>query len=115
MVLEMEDRWPYSSCFARCFFQDLFNRARSILVQFPSRFLSQRTCETIQIRRTRHAGNNRRSKDELISDVLLSVPSHRRVKLDDQLELIYNSSALIHDVVLKTSLKQWRIETNGER
>ena len=32
--------------------------------------------KTIQIRRTRHVGNYRRSKDGLISDVLLLTPSH---------------------------------------
>ena len=34
--------------------------------------------KTIQIRRTRHAGWNWRSTDELISDVLQWTPSHRR-------------------------------------
>ena len=32
--------------------------------------------KTIQIRRTRHVGHCRRSKDELISDILLWIPSH---------------------------------------
>ena len=32
--------------------------------------------KTIQIRQTRHAGHCWRSKDELISDVLLWIPSH---------------------------------------
>ena len=35
---------------------------------------------TIQVRRTRHAGPCWRSKDELISDVLLWTPSHGRAK-----------------------------------
>ena len=35
---------------------------------------------TIKIRRTRHVGLCRRNKDELISDVLLWTPSHRRAK-----------------------------------
>ena len=35
---------------------------------------------TIQIRRTRYAGHCRRSKDELISDVLSWTPSHGRAK-----------------------------------
>ena len=34
--------------------------------------------KTIQVRRTRHAGHCWRSRDELISDVLLLTPSHRR-------------------------------------
>ena len=40
MVLEMGSRWPYSWCFVVCCFQDLFNIAHSILVQFPSSFFS---------------------------------------------------------------------------
>ena len=35
--------------------------------------------------------------------------------LDDQLELVYNSSVWTQDVVLKTYPRQWIIETNGER
>ena len=35
----------------------------------------------IQIRRTGHAGHCWRSKDELISNVLLRTPSHERVKI----------------------------------
>ena len=36
--------------------------------------------KTIQVRRTRHAGHCRRSKDELISDVLLWTPTYGRAK-----------------------------------
>ena len=36
--------------------------------------------ETIKVRRTRHAGHCWRSRDELISDVLLWTPSHGRAK-----------------------------------
>ena len=36
--------------------------------------------KTIQVRRTRHAGHCWKSKDELISDVLLWIPSHGRAK-----------------------------------
>ena len=36
--------------------------------------------KTIQVRRTRHAGHSWRSRDELISDVLLWTPSHGRAK-----------------------------------
>ena len=36
--------------------------------------------KTIQVRRTRHAGHCLRSKDELISDILLWSPSHGRAK-----------------------------------
>ena len=36
--------------------------------------------KTIQVRRTRHAGHCLRSRDELISDVLLLTPTHGRAK-----------------------------------
>ena len=36
--------------------------------------------KTIQVRRTRHAGHSGRSKDELISYVLLWTPTYGRVK-----------------------------------
>ena len=36
--------------------------------------------KTIQVRRTRHAGHCWRSRDELISDVLLWTPTHGRAK-----------------------------------
>ena len=36
--------------------------------------------KTIQVRRSRHAGHCQRNRDELISDVLLWTPSHRRAK-----------------------------------
>ena len=35
--------------------------------------------------------------------------------LDDQQELIFNSSVYIQDVVSNTSQKRWVIETNGKR
>ena len=38
--------------------------------------------KTVKIRRTRHAGHCWRSKDELISDVLLWAPSHGRAKAE---------------------------------
>ena len=34
--------WPYSFCFVRCCFQELFNIVGSILVQLPSSFFSIR-------------------------------------------------------------------------
>ena len=36
--------------------------------------------KTIKVRRTRHAGHSWRSKDELISDVLLWIPTYGRAK-----------------------------------
>ena len=38
IVFEMGGWWPYSFSFVGCCFQDLFNIARSILVQLPSTF-----------------------------------------------------------------------------
>ena len=40
--LDIGDRWPYNCCFMRCCFQDLFNIAHGILVQFLSSFFSIR-------------------------------------------------------------------------
>ena len=54
----------------------------------------------IQVRRTRHAGHCWRSKDELISDVLLL--SMAKQKQDNQLEHTYSSYMRIRDVALKT-------------
>ena len=45
-----------------------------------------RITKTIQVRRTRYAGHCWRSRDELISDVLLWTPTYGRAKWDDQLE-----------------------------
>ena len=42
MAFEMDDMWPYSCCFVGCCFQDLFNIARSIIVQLPSSFFYMR-------------------------------------------------------------------------
>ena len=73
--------------------------------------------KTITIRRTRHAGHCWRSKDEIISDVLLGCgPLHMdEQRLDEQIELICSSSLPIQEVALKSSWEQWTIETWGER
>ena len=60
--------------------------------------------KTIQVRRTRHAGHCWRSRDELIRDVLLWIPTHGRAKQDDQHERTFSSYVRIRDVVLKTYL-----------
>ena len=65
--------------------------------------------KTIKIRQTRHARHNWRSRDELVSDVLLWTPSHGRAKAT------YSSSVLILDVALRTGQKQWTIGRGGER
>ena len=38
MVLELEGKWPYNCYFVRCCFQDLFNIAHDIAIQFLSSF-----------------------------------------------------------------------------
>ena len=69
--------------------------------------------KTIKVRRTRHAGNCWRSRDEIT--VMYSCgPLHMDgQKQSDQLEPTYNSSLSIQDVALKTCRKQWTIEKGG--
>ena len=64
------------------------------------------TTKTIQVRRTRHAEHCWRSKDELISDVLLWTPHMAKQKQDVQHEHTYSSYVRIRDVALKTCQKQ---------
>ena len=71
--------------------------------------------KTIQVGRTRHAGHCRRSRNELISDVLLSTPTYDRAKQDDQLEHTFSSYVRIRDVALKTYRRRWTIGRDGER
>ena len=72
--------------------------------------------KTIQVRRSRHAGHCWRSKDKLISDVLLWIPAYGLAKQDDQLEHTYSSYVRIQDVALKTCLRRWTIgRSGGER
>ena len=66
--------------------------------------------KTIKIRRTKLCW---RSRDELISDVLLWIPSHGRAKAERSART--DSSVLIRDVALMTSRKQWTIGRSGER
>ena len=42
IVFMMGGRWPYNWCLVGCCRQDLFNIARSILMQLPSSFFSSR-------------------------------------------------------------------------
>ena len=50
--------------------------------------------KTIQVRRTRHAGHYWRSRDELISDVLLWTPWYGRAKAGHQLEHTFSSCVI---------------------
>ena len=72
--------------------------------------------KSIQVRRTRHAGHCWRSRDELIRDVLLWIPTHTAAqKQDDQHERTFSSYVRIQVVVLKTYLGRWTIGRSGER
>ena len=71
--------------------------------------------KTIQVGRTKHAGNCWRSRDQLISDVLLWTPHMAGQKQDDQLEHTPSSYVRILDVALKTCQRRWTIGRSGER
>ena len=71
--------------------------------------------KTIQVRRTRHAGHCWRSRDELIRDVLLWIPTHGRAKAGRPARSTFSSYARIQVVVLKTYLGRWTIGRSGER
>ena len=71
--------------------------------------------KTIKVRRTRHVGHCYRSRDELISDVLLWTSTHGQAKAGWQLEPTYSSSVRIWDVTLGTCQKWWTIGRSGER
>ena len=68
--------------------------------------------KTIQVRRTRHAGEAR-----TISSVMYSYgpPHMAKQKQDDQLEHTYSSYVRIRDVALKTCQKRWMIGRSSER
>ena len=68
----------------------------------------------IQVRRTRHAGHCWRSKDELISDVLLWTPTYDRAKAGWPART-YSSFMRIQDVALKTCQRRWTIGKSVER
>ena len=67
-----------------------------------------------EIIRAKHAIHSWRSRDKLISDVLLwtTVDVQRQ---DDQLEPTYSSCVPIRDVALKICLEQWTIGRGGKR
>ena len=72
--------------------------------------------KTIQVRQTRHAGHCWRSRDELISDVLLWTPTYGWAKKqDDQHEHTSSSYVRIQSVALKTCRRRWTIGRSGER
>ena len=68
--------------------------------------------KVIRVRQTRHAGHCWRSKDEIVSDVLLWNPKQKQ---NDQLEHTYSSYVKTQDVNLKTCQRRWMIGRSGER
>ena len=66
----------------------------------------------IKVRWTRHAGHCWKSKNELISNILLWTPSHGQPKAGQPAR---TGSVPIQDIALKTSWEWWMIETSGER
>ena len=70
------------------------------------------TIYTIRVRWTRHARHCWRSRDELISDVLLWTPGQKQ---DDQLEHTHSSYMRIQVVALRTCQRRWTIRRSGER
>ena len=74
--------------------------------------------KTIQARRTRHARHCWRSKDELISDVLLWTRAYDRAKAGRPAQTYiytYSRYVRIWDVALKTCQKRWMRGRSGER
>ena len=72
--------------------------------------------KTIQVRRTRHAGHCWKSRDELISDVLLWTPTYGRAKAGRPARTYIQQ--LCEDtgcIVQKTCQKRWTIWKSGER
>ena len=75
--------------------------------------------KTIQVRRTRHAGHCRRSKNELISDVLRWTPSHRRAKVGRQVgtyiqQLRADTGCSLEDIPGATDDRNERRERGSE-
>ena len=71
--------------------------------------------KTIQVRRTRHAGHCWRSRDELISDVLLWTPTHGRAKAGRPLRTYIQQLCEDTGCCPKTCLGRWTIRKSGER
>ena len=71
--------------------------------------------KTIQVRRNRHAGHCWRSKDELISDVLLWAPTYGQAKAGRPARTYIQQLLRTLDVALKTSQKRRMIGRSGER
>ena len=72
--------------------------------------------KTIQVRRTRHVGHCWRSKDELISDVLLWTPTYGCAKAGrparTYIQQLCEDTGMVN---LKTCRRRWMIGRSGER
>ena len=71
--------------------------------------------KTIKVRRTRYAGHCWRSRDELISDVLLWTPTYGRAKAGRPARTYIQQLCEDTDVALKTCQRRWTIGRSGER
>ena len=71
--------------------------------------------KTIQVRWTRHARHCWRSRDELISDVLLWTPTYGRAKAGRPAGTYIQRLCEDTDVALKTCQRRWTIGRSGER
>ena len=71
--------------------------------------------KTIQIRRTRHTGHCRRSRNELISEVLQWTPSHGRAKAGRPARIYMQQLCEYTGVALGTCRKRWTIGRGGEK
>ena len=71
--------------------------------------------KTIQVRRTRHARHCWRSRDELISDVLLWTPTYGRAKAGRPAQTYIQQLCEDTGLALKTCQRRWTIKRSGER
>ena len=69
--------------------------------------------KTIQVKRTRHTGHCWRSRDELISDILLWIASQWLTKVGRPARAYIQQLCADTDVALKISQKPWTIENGG--
>ena len=72
--------WTLTKCMEKKLDGNYTRMFRAILNKSKTAAKPPPITKTIQVRRTRHAGHCWRSKEELISDVLLWTPSLRRTK-----------------------------------
>ena len=70
--------------------------------------------KAIQVRRARHAGHCWRSKDELVSDVLLWTPTYGQANAGRPART-YSSYVRTQDVTQKTCRRRWMRGRSGER